>query len=82
MFTEQNSTSPSSVDDVSDQKLDAPGNALTFSRAVVIGLLSAPAVVGNALILATIWRRTFLRTSFHSLLSGLAVTDFLTGLIS
>ena len=82
MFTEQNSTSPSSVDDVSDQKLDAPGNALTFSRAVVIGLLSAPAVVGNALILATIWRRTFLRTSFHSILSGLAVTDFLTGLIS
>ena len=82
MFTEQNSTSPSSVDDVSDQKLDAPGNALTFSRAVVIGLLSAPAVVGNALILATIWRRTFLRTSFHSLLSGLAVTDLLTGLIS
>ena len=38
--------------------------------------------MGNALILATIWRRTFLRTSFHSLLSGLAVTDFLTGLIS
>ena len=76
------STSPSSVDDCSDRNLDSPGNELTFSAAVVIALLSAPAVVGNALILATIWRRTFLRTSFHSLLSGLAVTDFLTGLIS
>ena len=76
------STFPSSVDDCSDRNLDSPGNELTFSAAVVIALLSAPAVVGNALILATIWRRTFLRTSFHSLLSGLAVTDFLTGLIS
>ena len=76
------STSPSSVDDCSDRNLDSPGNELTFSAAVVIALLSAPAVAGNALILATIWRRTFLRTSFHSLLSGLAVTDFLTGLIS
>ena len=75
------STSPNSDDD-SDRNLDSPGNELTFSAAVVIALLSAPAVVGNALILATIWRRTFLRTSFHSLLSGLAVNDFLTGLIS
>ena len=70
---EQNSTS---------KNLDSAGNELTFSTAVVIALLSVPAVAGNALILATIWRRTFLRTSFHSLLSGLAVTDLLTGLIS
>ena len=70
---EQNSTS---------QNLDSAGRELTFSTAVVIALLSVPAVAGNALILATIWRRTFLRTSFHSLLSGLAVTDLLTGLIS
>ena len=64
------------------KNLDSAGRELTFSTAVVIALLSVPAVAGNALILATIWRRTFLRTSFHSLLSGLAVTDFLTGLIS
>ena len=70
---EQNSTS---------KNLDSAGNELTLSTAVVIVLLSVPAVAGNALILATIWRRTFLRTSFHSLLSGLAVTDLLTGLIS
>ena len=82
MFTEQNSTSRNSFDDFSDQNLDSPGNELIFSTAVVIALLSVPAVMGNALILATIWRRTFLRTSFHSILSGLAVTDFLTGLIS
>ena len=82
MFTEQNSTSPNSSNDFSDQNLDSFGNELIYSTAVVIALLSAPAVVGNALILATIWRRTFLRTSFHSILSGLAVTDFLTGLIS
>ena len=82
MFTEQNSTSPSFFDDFSDENLDSAGSKLTFSTAVVIALLSVPAVTGNALILATIWRRTFLRTSFHSLLSGLAVTDLLTGLIS
>ena len=70
---EQNSTS---------KNLDSAGRELTFSTAVVIALLSVPAIAGNALILATIWRRTFLRTSFHSLLSGLAVTDLLTGLIS
>ena len=70
---EQNSTS---------KNLDSAGRELTFSTAVVIALLSVPAVAGNALILATIWRRTFLRTSFHSLLSGLAVTDLLAGLIS
>ena len=73
MSTEQNSTS---------KNLDSAGSELTFSTAVVIALLSVPAVAGNALILATIWRRTFLKTSFHSLLSGLAVTDLLTGLIS
>ena len=71
--SEQNSTS---------KNFDSAGSELTFSTAVVIALLSVPAIAGNALILATIWRRTFLRTSFHSLLSGLAVTDLLTGLIS
>ena len=40
------------------------------------------AVTGNALILAVIWRRTFVRTPFHILLSGLALTDLCTGLIS
>ncbi|XP_022787558.1 neuromedin-U receptor 2-like [Stylophora pistillata] len=82
MCTNKKSTSPNSSDDFSGQNLDSPVNALVFSTAVVIGLLSPLAIVGNALILATIWRRTFLRTSFHFVLSGLVVTDFLTGLIS
>ena len=40
------------------------------------------AVAGNALILAAIWKKTFQRTSFHILLSGLASTDLCTGLIA
>ena len=32
--------------------------------------------------MATIWRRTFPRTTFHILLSGIALNDFCTGLIS
>ena len=32
--------------------------------------------------LATIWRRTFPRTTFHILLSGIALNDFCTGLIA
>ena len=40
------------------------------------------AVVGNALILVTIWKKSFSRTSFHILLSGLALSDFCTGLIA
>ena len=39
------------------------------------------AVEGNAFILAAVWRKTSVRTSFYFLLSGLALTDFLTGLI-
>ena len=82
MCTNQKSTSPNSSDDFSGQNLDSLINALTFSTAVVIGLLSPLAIVGNALILAIIWRRTFLRTSSHFILSGLVATDFLTGLIA
>ena len=56
-------------------------HAFYLSTSVVLTVSSPVAVVGNTLILATIWRRTFARTSFHILLSGLALTDFCTGLI-
>ena len=56
-------------------------HAFYFLTSVVLTVSSPVAVVGNALILATAWRRTFARTSFHILLSGLALTDFCTGLI-
>ncbi|XP_078344060.1 uncharacterized protein LOC144629713 [Oculina patagonica] len=61
-----------------------PTTAVTFSIAtsVVIALLSPVAVAGNALILAAIWKKTFVRTVFHILLSGLAFTDLCTGLIA
>ena len=45
-------------------------------------VLSAIAVMGNALILTAIWKRTFERTSFHLVLSGLAFSDLCTGLFS
>ena len=47
-----------------------------------MAMLSPVAVVGNAIILATIWRRTFPRTTFHILLSGIALNDLCTGLIA
>ena len=49
---------------------------------MTIAVLSPVAVTGNALILATIWRSQCLRTPFHILLCGLALTDFFTGLIT
>ena len=45
-------------------------------------VLSAIAVIGNALILTAIWKRTFERTSFHIVLSGLAFSDLCTGLVA
>ena len=53
-----------------------------YSHAVAIAMLSSVAVVGNAIILVTIWRRTFPRTLFHILLSGIALNDLCTGLIA
>ena len=53
-----------------------------LSSYIIIVVLSPVAVVGNALIVITIWRRTFQRTPFHILLSGLAFTDLCTGLIA
>lgn len=45
-------------------------------------LFSLLAVVGNALILIAIWRKTSFRTPSYILLAGLAATDFGTGLIT
>ena len=49
---------------------------------VIIVVLAPVAVVGNALVLMAIWKRSFQRTSFHILLSVLAFTDLLTGVAS
>ena len=51
------------------------------SYAIILALAPV-AVAGNALILATIWKKSFQKTPFHILLSGLAFTDLCTGLSS
>lgn len=58
------------------------GFVCTFTGAIILAVLSPVAILGNALILLAIWKKTLQRTSFHVFLSGLVLTDLLTGLIS
>ena len=55
-----------------------PNNVLVASH-VLIALLSPVAIVGNAVVLVAIWKRSFQRTPFHILLSVLAFSDLCTG---
>ena len=57
-------------------------NFINFSTSIAIAILSPLAVVGNALVLAVIWRNPSLRTPSYILLAGLAFTDFGNGLIT
>lgn len=57
-------------------------NVVTISTSVVLAVLSPVAVGGNILIMVVIWRNQTLRTPSYILLSGLAFTDFCTGLIT
>ena len=55
----------------------------TILAACIVTFLLAPmTMVGNALVLAAIWRNPSLRTPSYVLLAGLAFTDFCTGLLS
>ena len=56
--------------------------AVTLSASVIIAILSPVAVVGNALIIAVIWKNQSLRTPSYTLLCGLAFTDLCTGLVT
>ena len=56
--------------------------AVFMSVLVAVTLLSPVAVVGNGLVLVAIWRNPALRTPSYILLTGLAITDFCTGLIT
>ena len=76
-----NFTTPCSSLDDSGREFSSRSYA-TFASYIIIAILSPVAVAGNALILGAIWRKTFQRTPFHILLSGLAFTDLCTGLIS
>ena len=55
---------------------------VSLSTSIIVAALSPVAVVANLLILAAIWKRNFLRTPFHILLSGLAFNDLCTGLVA
>ena len=54
-------------------------NSILVASHVIIALLSPVAVVGNAVVLTAIWKKSFQRTPFHILLSVLAITDLCTG---
>lgn len=54
---------------------------ITVTTCVANALMSPVAVVGNALVLVAIWKNHSLRTPSFILLGGLAITDFLIGLI-
>ena len=58
---------------------DGP-NSILVAIHVIIVVLSPVAVVGNAVVLAAIWKRSFQRTPFHILLSVLAFSDLCTGI--
>ena len=75
-----NSFIPCGLNDV-ERECESSDHAI-FASYIIIIILSPVAVVGSALILAAIWKKTFQRTAFHILLSGLAVTDMGTGLIA
>ena len=67
---------------VADNRTSASYSNVTFWTALLIAVSSPVAVVGNAFILAAICKKTFVRTPFHILLSGLAISDLCTGLIA
>ena len=56
-------------------------HAISIVACVVNAVSSPVAVVGNALILVAIYKNPSLRTPSYTLLSGLALTDFFTGLL-
>ena len=58
---------------------DGP-NSILVAIHVIIVVLSPVAMVGNAVVLTVIWKRSFQRTPFHILLSVLAFSDLCTGI--
>ena len=54
-------------------------DSISVASHVAILLLAPVAVMGNALVLTAIWKKSFQRTPFHILLSVLAFTDLCTG---
>ena len=78
----QNFSTSRNMKDFEGKMIESFRKEVGFFAAVVIACSSPMAVEGNAFILAAVWRKTSVRTSFYFLLSGFALTDFLTGLIA
>ena len=78
----QNFSASRKMKDFEGKMIESFRREVGFFAAVVIACSSPMAVEGNAFILAAVWRKTSVRTSFYFLLSGLALTAFLTGLIA
>ncbi|KAL9958797.1 hypothetical protein ACROYT_G035859 [Oculina patagonica] len=78
----QNVSTPCNSVENNSRENESYFNKVLFSTSIVTAVLSPVAVAGNGLILAAIWKKTFARTPFHILLSGLAFTDLCTGLIA
>lgn len=78
----QNFSASRNMKDFEGKMIESFRKEVGFFAAVVIACSSPMAVEGNAFILAAVWRKTSVRTSFYFLLSGFALTDFLTGLIA
>ena len=77
-----NTTFPSHSSNIKGWPRDTSRVTFELAIGVVVAVLSPVAVAGNSLILAAIWKKTFVRTPFHILLSGLAFADLCTGLIA
>ncbi len=76
-------SSPSHNDStITDLNTNTKLLSFAFANATFLVVLSPLAVAGNALSLAAIWKKTFARTPFHILLSGLAFTDLCKGVIA
>lgn len=71
-----------SFDGVAHRKQDQAYDEAILSLSIFIAALSPIVVTGNALILIVIWRNRALRTPFYMFLSGLALTDLFTGVIT
>ena len=65
-----------------DSERSSSYDQVTVAACVATILLAPMTVEGNALILAAIWGNPSLRTPSYVLLTGLAITDFCTGLLT
>ena len=72
---------PCSLHDIETNR-SSTFQAVALSTSVIITILLPVVLVGNALILAAIWKNPSLRTPTYRILAGLAFTDLCTGFVN